>query len=144
MNHQALRTGEPSRAWHPVASACFAWAKARLRSARSGPRAADEDVGREADQQQERFDLDEPCDPFGLYRVLWLPFVWLCWEQTRGRPLERAAVFGFLIALMGCYHGYTSKGGAQGVGMATTSAVVSASMLILTFNYFLTEAFFAL
>ncbi len=53
-------------------------------------------------------------------------------------------MFGFLIALMGCYHGYTSKGGAHGVGMATTSAVVSASMLILTFNYFITEAFFAL
>jgi phospholipid/cholesterol/gamma-HCH transport system permease protein len=58
--------------------------------------------------------------------------------------LVKAAVFGFLIALMGCYHGYTSKGGAQGVGMATTSAVVTASMLILTFNYFITEAFFAL
>jgi phospholipid/cholesterol/gamma-HCH transport system permease protein len=52
-------------------------------------------------------------------------------------------VFGFLIALMGCYHGYTSKGGAQGVGTATTNAVVSASALILTFNYFITEAFFA-
>ena len=57
--------------------------------------------------------------------------------------LVKAAVFGFLITLMGCYHGYTSKGGAQGVGMATTNAVVSASMLILTFNYFITEAFFA-
>jgi phospholipid/cholesterol/gamma-HCH transport system permease protein len=57
--------------------------------------------------------------------------------------LVKAAVFGFLITLMGCYHGYTSKGGAQGVGMATTNAVVSASILILTFNYFLTEAFFA-
>jgi phospholipid/cholesterol/gamma-HCH transport system permease protein len=55
----------------------------------------------------------------------------------------KAAVFGFLIALMGCYHGYHSRGGAQGVGAATTSAVVSASVLILTFNYFITEAFFA-
>ena len=44
---------------------------------------------------------------------------------------------------MGCYHGYTRSGGAQGVGTATTNAVVSASILILTFNYFLTEAFFA-
>ncbi|HJQ57340.1 MAG TPA: ABC transporter permease, partial [Vineibacter sp.] len=52
----------------------------------------------------------------------------------------KAAVFGFLIALMGCYQGYHSKGGAQGVGAATTAAVVSASVLILTFNYFLTEA----
>ncbi len=57
--------------------------------------------------------------------------------------LVKAAVFGFLITLMGCYHGYTSKGGAQGVGAATTNAVVSASVLILTFNYFITEAFFA-
>jgi phospholipid/cholesterol/gamma-HCH transport system permease protein len=55
----------------------------------------------------------------------------------------KAAVFGFLIALMGCYQGYHSRGGAQGVGAATTAAVVSASVLILTFNYFLTEAFFA-
>jgi len=58
--------------------------------------------------------------------------------------LVKAAVFGFLITLMGCYHGYTSKGGAQGVGIATTNAVVSASILILTANYFITEAFFAL
>jgi phospholipid/cholesterol/gamma-HCH transport system permease protein len=57
--------------------------------------------------------------------------------------LVKAAVFGFLIALMGCYHGYHSRGGAQGVGAATTNAVVSASILILTFNYFITEAFFA-
>src|SRR5262247_1406614 len=57
--------------------------------------------------------------------------------------LVKAAVFGFLITLMGCYHGYHSRGGAQGVGMATTNAVVSASILILTFNYFITEAFFA-
>ena len=57
--------------------------------------------------------------------------------------LVKAAVFGFLITLMGCYHGYNSKGGAQGVGAATTNAVVSASILILTFNYFITEAFFA-
>ena len=55
----------------------------------------------------------------------------------------KAAVFGFLITLMGCYNGYTSKGGAQGVGMATTNAVVSASILILSSNYLITELFFA-
>jgi phospholipid/cholesterol/gamma-HCH transport system permease protein len=55
----------------------------------------------------------------------------------------KAAVFGFLITLMGCYNGYTSKGGAQGVGMATTNAVVSASILILSTNYLITELFFA-
>lgn len=57
--------------------------------------------------------------------------------------LVKAAVFGFLIALMGCYHGFYSKGGAQGVGSATTNAVVSASILILAFNYLITEALFA-
>jgi phospholipid/cholesterol/gamma-HCH transport system permease protein len=57
--------------------------------------------------------------------------------------LTKAAVFGFLVALMGCYHGYNSKGGAQGVGSATTSAVVAASILILAFDYVLTELFFS-
>lgn len=57
--------------------------------------------------------------------------------------LVKAGVFGFLIALMGCYHGYYSRGGAQGVGSATTNAVVSASILILSFNYVITELFFA-
>jgi phospholipid/cholesterol/gamma-HCH transport system permease protein len=57
--------------------------------------------------------------------------------------LVKAGVFGFLIALMGCYQGYNSKGGAQGVGAATTAAVVSASILILAFDYVLTEMFFS-
>ena len=57
--------------------------------------------------------------------------------------LAKAAVFGFIVALMGCYHGYNSRGGAQGVGAATTGAVVSASILILAFDYVLTELFFA-
>ena len=57
--------------------------------------------------------------------------------------LVKAAVFGLLISLMGCYHGYNSKGGAQGVGAATTAAVVAASVLILAFDYVLTELFFA-
>ena len=57
--------------------------------------------------------------------------------------LVKAGVFGFLIALMGCYQGYNSRGGAQGVGAATTAAVVSASILILAMDYVLTEMFFA-
>jgi phospholipid/cholesterol/gamma-HCH transport system permease protein len=57
--------------------------------------------------------------------------------------LAKAAVFGVLITLMGCYQGYNSRGGAQGVGAATTSAVVAASVLILAFDYVLTELFFA-
>ena len=57
--------------------------------------------------------------------------------------LVKAAVFGVIVTLMGCYHGYHSKGGAQGVGKATTNAVVSASILILSFDYVLTEMFFS-
>jgi phospholipid/cholesterol/gamma-HCH transport system permease protein len=57
--------------------------------------------------------------------------------------LVKAAVFGFIVALMGCFQGYRSKGGAQGVGTATTRAVVSASILILTANYIVTELFFS-
>jgi len=56
--------------------------------------------------------------------------------------LVKAAVFGFIVALMGCYQGYYSRGGAQGVGQATTYAVVSASVLILVFDYVITAAFF--
>lgn len=55
----------------------------------------------------------------------------------------KAAVFGFIISLMGCYNGYKSRGGAQGVGTATTNAVVSSSILILIFNYIVTELFFS-
>jgi len=57
--------------------------------------------------------------------------------------LAKAAVFGFIITLMGCYQGYNSRGGAEGVGAATTNAVVSASILILAFDYLLTELFFS-
>jgi phospholipid/cholesterol/gamma-HCH transport system permease protein len=56
--------------------------------------------------------------------------------------LIKAAVFGFIIALLGCYNGFNSKGGAQGVGAATTNAVVSASILILAANYLLTNLLF--
>lgn len=53
----------------------------------------------------------------------------------------KAAVFGFIIGLMGCYHGYNSGRGAEGVGKATTNAVVSSSILILIANYTVTALF---
>lgn len=56
--------------------------------------------------------------------------------------LIKAAIFGFIITLMGCYHGFNSKGGASGVGIATTNAVVASSIMILFANYFATEFFF--
>lgn len=83
-----------------------------------------------------------------IYRLGFNPFLYL--EQTVNfmelqdvtSGLLKAAVFGFIIALMGSYHGFTSKGGAQGVGKATTYAVVSASILILIANYLLTSLLF--
>ena len=57
--------------------------------------------------------------------------------------LIKAAVFGFIIAAMGCYHGFNSKGGAAGVGRATTNAVVSAAILILAANFALTSLLFS-
>jgi phospholipid/cholesterol/gamma-HCH transport system permease protein len=56
--------------------------------------------------------------------------------------LVKAAVFGFFIALMGCYHGYHSGGGAAGVGRATTNAVVSSFILILMSNLIITVIVF--
>ena len=56
--------------------------------------------------------------------------------------LIKAAIFGFIIAIMGCFNGFESSQGAEGVGRATTNAVVSSSIMILASNYFLTELLF--
>lgn len=57
--------------------------------------------------------------------------------------LVKAGAFGLIVSLMGCYHGFHSGHGAQGVGAATTNAVVTASILILISNYILTQVFFS-
>ncbi len=56
--------------------------------------------------------------------------------------IVKAAVFGLLIALVCCYKGYTTRGGAEGVGKATTQAVVISSVLVLVADYFLTSFMF--
>ena len=61
------------------------------------------------------------------------------WDVESG--LIKAAVFGFIVALMGTYHGYTASGGARGVGRATTHAVVSAAVLIFAADFLLTSLF---
>ncbi|WP_173979680.1 ABC transporter permease [Magnetospirillum sp. UT-4] len=84
----------------------------------------------------------------GVYKLGFNPATYIArtWEYLE--PLDvisgltKASVFGFLISLMGCYHGYYSKGGAQGVGTATTNSVVSAAIMILIFNYVITALFF--
>jgi phospholipid/cholesterol/gamma-HCH transport system permease protein len=85
----------------------------------------------------------------GVYRLDFNPSAYI--QQTWAfvetldvmSGLVKAAVFGFIVTLMGCYHGYNSRGGAQGVGIATTNAVVSSAILILVANYVLTESFFS-
>ena len=85
----------------------------------------------------------------GVYRFGFNPSAYLARTQQYLETsdvvsgLVKAAAFGFIVALMGCYHGYYSRGGAQGVGQATTAAVVSASILILFFDYAITQALFA-
>lgn len=84
----------------------------------------------------------------GVYRLGFNPATYISrtWEFLEPMDvisgLTKAAVFGFLISLMGCYNGYYSKGGAQGVGTATTNSVVSAAILILVFNYIITALYF--
>lgn len=53
--------------------------------------------------------------------------------------LVKPVLFGFIIATVGCYYGMTARGGTQGVGRATTQAVVTASVLIVVVNFFVTQ-----
>jgi phospholipid/cholesterol/gamma-HCH transport system permease protein len=56
--------------------------------------------------------------------------------------LIKAAVFGLILSVVGCYQGYVTTGGAEGVGRSTTKAVVQACILILATDYFLTAIMF--
>ena len=56
--------------------------------------------------------------------------------------LIKAAVFGFILSIMGCFHGYYSGRGAEGVGRATTNAVVYSAILILVADFFITGLVF--
>lgn len=56
--------------------------------------------------------------------------------------LLKAVAFGGIIGLMGCYNGFRTFGGAQGVGRATMHAVVSSCILVLITNYFLATVLF--
>jgi phospholipid/cholesterol/gamma-HCH transport system permease protein len=60
-------------------------------------------------------------------------------DLTQG--LLKPFVFAFVVALVGCYYGLRATGGTQGVGKATTQAVVVASVLIFTLTFFLTRIF---
>ena len=53
--------------------------------------------------------------------------------------LMKPVIFGFIIATVGCYYGLSTTGGTQGVGRSTTQAVVSAYVLILVIDFFVTR-----
>ena len=57
--------------------------------------------------------------------------------------LTKPVFFGFVIATVGCYYGLSARGGTQGVGRATTQAVVASSVLILMGNFFITKLLIA-
>jgi phospholipid/cholesterol/gamma-HCH transport system permease protein len=57
--------------------------------------------------------------------------------------LSKPFVFAFIVALVGCYYGLTTRGGTQGVGRATTQAVVTASVLILATDFLMTKLIMA-
>ena len=59
-----------------------------------------------------------------------------------GSSMVKAVTFGFILSIIGCYYGFYTSKGAEGVGKATKKAVVSSSILILASNYFLTQTFF--
>lgn len=77
----------------------------------------------------------------GVNRVVYLRNTLLyleLWDVESG--LIKAAVFGLLIAIIGCWQGLKTEGGAEGVGRATTRTVVIASITILIVNFFLSKA----
>jgi phospholipid/cholesterol/gamma-HCH transport system permease protein len=56
--------------------------------------------------------------------------------------LIKAVAFGLLISMLGCFHGFKASGGAQGVGIATTRAVVTSSVMILVSDFVIATALF--
>ena len=78
-----------------------------------------------------------PAQPRPYWRSVWPSLEWN--DLTQG--LLKPFMFAFVISLMGCYYGLRATGGTQGVGKATTQAVVWASVLIFVLTFFLTRIF---
>jgi phospholipid/cholesterol/gamma-HCH transport system permease protein len=77
----------------------------------------------------------------GVNRVVYLRNTLLyleLWDVVSG--LIKASIFGLVIAIVGCWQGLKTEGGAEGVGRATTRTVVIASIAILILNFFLSKA----
>ena len=76
----------------------------------------------------------------GLSSRLYLDntFEWLSYRDYFS-GIFKTVIFGIIIAIIGCYQGFRTEGGAEGVGKSTTRSVVTSSILILISNYFLAE-----
>ena len=62
---------------------------------------------------------------------------WLLWLEDVRKGLSKAAIFGFILSSVACYKGYYARGGAKGVGEATTEAVVTSLLTILIVDFFI-------
>ena len=71
------------------------------------------------------------------WHTVWQALVWNDVAQGLVKPF----VFSFAISMVGCYYGLRTSGGTQGVGRATTQAVVVASVLIFLLTFFITKVF---
>jgi len=74
-------------------------------------------------------------DPHQYWSTAWQILVF----QDVFMGLAKPVLFGFIIATIGCYYGISARGGTQGVGRATTQAVVASSILIITVDFFVTR-----
>jgi phospholipid/cholesterol/gamma-HCH transport system permease protein len=84
----------------------------------------------------------------GLISIFNLKLQWIYYWRTVAQALSlndlvmgltKPIAFGFILASVGCYMGLTTRGGTQGVGIATTRSVVAASVLILASDFFMTK-----
>ncbi|MGH9657551.1 MAG: MlaE family ABC transporter permease, partial [Bryobacteraceae bacterium] len=73
--------------------------------------------------------------PSQYWNTVWRALEWEDMVQGLLKPF----VFAFVISLIGCYYGLRATGGTQGVGRATTQAVVAACVLIFVLTFFITK-----
>lgn len=75
------------------------------------------------------------------YRYITFSFQFMLWKDF-WTGIIKSACFGIIIAMIGCYMGLRTKGGAEGVGKSTTSSVVTSFILIILFDCILTGLFY--
>jgi len=76
--------------------------------------------------------------------VYWTSSIDILTYSDIASGLIKPFCFGFVVSMVGCYYGLSTKGGTKGVGDSTTKSVVTSSILILALDFFLTKLFFAI